>query len=152
MCKGKSPWAVMILCPVLILLGVPNGFAGPHNVFAHYMVCFAAYGQTVDAYRQEIQDAQAAGIDGFALNVGEWNGPDWYYKTNVEMIYEAAESLTNGFKLFFSVDMPNTNDIVQMVSAYANRTNSFYYNSKLVLSTYVGNGTDWTNGVLQPLQ
>ena len=154
MCKSKSPWVGTILCSVLILTGIPKAFAGPHYVFAHYMVCFAAYGESVGGYKQEIQDAQAAGIDGFALNVGEWNGPDTYYKTRVEMIYEAAESLTNGFKLFFSVDMPstNTNDIVQMVSAYANRTNSFYYNGKLVLSTYLGNGTDWTNGVLQPLQ
>ena len=154
MCKSRSPWVGIILYSVLILAGIPKAFAGPHYVFAHYMVCFAAYGQTVDGYKQEIRDAQAAGIDGFALNVGDWNGPNWYYKTNVEMIYEAAESLTNGFKLFFSVDMPstNTNDIMQMVSTYAKRTNSFYFDGKLVLSTYLGNGTDWTNSVLQPLK
>lgn len=142
-----------ILCPLsLLLMTLPDALASsPHYVFAHYMVCYALYGDSLGAYRQEIQDAQAAGIDGFALNVGEWNGPDTYYKTRVEMIYEAAESLTNGFKLFFSVDMANTNDIVQMVSAYANRSNSFYYNGKLVLSTFNGNSLNWTNGVLEPL-
>jgi hypothetical protein len=152
MCKGKRPWLGTILCSALILPGIPKAFAGPHYVFAHYMVCFALYGESLDAYKREILDAQAAGIDGFALDVGEWNGPDTYYKPRVEMIYEAAESLTNGFKLFFSVDMANTNDIVQMVGAYAKRTNSFYYDGKLVLSSFGGNGVNWTNGVLQPLQ
>lgn len=151
--KSKSLWVGMFLCSVLILPGIPKASAGPHYVFAHYMVCYALYGETLDAYKREIQDAQAAGIDGFALDLGEWNGPDTYYKPRVEMIYEAAESLTNGFKLFFSVDnMTNADDVVQMVSAYANRTNSFYYNGKLVLSTFGDNSLNWTNGVLQPLQ
>lgn len=153
MSKSKSPRVGMVLCCALISLEIPKAFAGPHYVFAHYMVAYALYGQTLGAYRREIQEAQAAGIDGFALDVGEWNGPDTYYKPRVEMIYEAAESLTNGFKLFFSVDqMTNTSDIVQMVGAYANRTNSFYYNGKLVLSTFGDNSLNWTNGVLQPLQ
>ena len=152
MCKGRNSWLGTILCSVVILPGIPKAFAAPHYVFAHYMVCFALYGESLDAYRREIQDAQAAGINGFALDVGEWNGPDMYYKPRVEMIYEAAESLTNGFKLFFSVDMKNTNDIVQMGSTYARRTNSFYYDQKLVLSSFGGNSLNWTNGVLQPLK
>src|SRR5262249_21770313 len=53
---------------------------------------------------------------------------------------------------FFSVDMANTNDIVDMVSQYASRTNSFRYNDRLVLSTFGGNGLDWTNGVFEPLR
>src|SRR5579872_3205928 len=134
-------------CGAFILMAAakPALAAGPHYVFAHYMVCYACYGQSVEAYKQEIQDAQMAGIDGFALDVGEWNGPDTYYKTRVELIYQAAESLNTGFKLFFSVDMANTNDIVQMVGTYANRTNSFHYNGKLVLSSFCGNGLNWTN-------
>lgn len=153
-CKGrgyplKTAWYALLF----LLVTVPRALAGsPHYVFAHYMVCYALYGNSLAAYRQEIQDAQAAGIDGFALNVGEWNGPDTYYKPNIEMMYEAAESLTNGFKLFFSVDMTNTSDIVQMVSAYAHRSNSFYCNGKLVLSAFNGNSVDWTNGVFPPLQ
>jgi len=141
-------------CLLLIFATVarPASATAPHYVFAHYMVCYAEYGQSVQGYQQEIQAAQAAGIDGFALDVGEWNGPDWYYKTNVELIYEAAESLNTGFKLFFSVDMGSTNDIVQMISAYANRTNSFYYNNRLVVSSFLLNSLNWTNGVFQPLQ
>src|SRR5215831_3602521 len=74
--------------------------ATPHYVFAHYMVCFATYGQSIDGYKREIQEAQAAGIDGFALNVGAWDDTQAYYKTRVEMMYQAAEQLGTGFKLF----------------------------------------------------
>jgi len=140
---------------LLISLGTtrPAQASGPHYVFAHYMVCYALYGQDVQGFQQEIKDAQAAGIDGFALDAGIWNGDAaWHYRTNVEMMYEAAESLNSGFKLFFSVDMNLTNDIIQMVSAYANRPNSFYYNGQLVLSTFLENGFWWTNAIFQPLR
>ena len=137
---------------LLFVTATPASASTPHYVFAHYMVCYSDYGATVRGYEHDIQDAQAAGIDGFALDVGEWNGPDTYYNTNVELMYEAAESLTNGFKLFFSVDMQNTNEIVQMISSYAHRTNSFYYNGGLVISTYGAPGFFWTNGVFKPLQ
>lgn len=136
----------------LVLLGAGAQAASPHYVFAHYMVCYAAYGQSIAGYKQEIQDAQAAGIDGFALDVGAWSGSDWYYKTNVSLMYQAAEQLNTGFKLFFSVDMSNTNDIVQMISTYANRTNSFHYHGGLVVSSFGLNWLDWTNGVFKPLR
>lgn len=142
-------WVVLAL---LFTFARPARAGGPHYVFAHYMVCFAIYGASLSGFEQEILDAQAAGIDGFALDVGEWNGPDTYYKTRVELMYEAAEQLNSGFKLFFSVDMASTNDIVQMISTYASRTNSFYYNNRLVVSSFCGNGFWWTNGVFQPLQ
>jgi glucan endo-1,3-alpha-glucosidase len=137
---------------MLVTAARPVLASGPHYVFAHYMVCYSDYGQSLQGFQQDITNAQAAGIDGFALDVGEWNGPDTYYKADVELMYEAAESLGTGFKLFFSVDMANTNDIVQMISTYASRTNSFYYNNALVVSSFCGNGFWWTNGVIQPLQ
>lgn len=126
--------------------------ASPRYVFAHYMVCFATYGETLDGYKRDISEAQAAGIDGFALNVGAWSGPDWYYKARVKTIYDAAESLGSGFKLLFSVEVTNTTDIVDMVSTYANRTNSFRHGGKLVVSTYGQNGVDWSGGVFGPLK
>jgi hypothetical protein len=77
-------WGV---CVGLVLLGIcPDTRAGQlitikgaqpqsqastnsHYVFAHYIVAFATYGETVEGYRQEIMEAQAANIDGFALNI-----------------------------------------------------------------------------------
>lgn len=74
-----------------------------HQVFAHYMVCFAAQGEAVDDYKREIQEAQAAGIDGFALNCGAWHNEP-HYPRRVKAIYQAAQELKTGFQLFFSVD------------------------------------------------
>jgi glucan endo-1,3-alpha-glucosidase len=134
--------------------------ASPHYVFAHYMVCFATYGENIQGYKREIQEAQAAGIDGFALNVGAWSGPDTYYQSRVYLMYRAAENLGTGFKLFFSVDFEDSTNIVNMVESYANRPNTFRYQGKIVLSTYAHNdvpskgwrGIEWTNAIIGKLR
>ncbi len=137
----------------LVATTIPSGAANTHYVFAHYMVCFADYGQTVQGYEQDIQAAQAAGLDGFALDAGAYDDPTQPgYNSNIELMYEAAEQLGTGFKLFFSVELTNTDAIVDMISTYADRTNSFYYNGKMVVSTFGQNGTDWSNAVFAPLQ
>jgi len=132
----------------------------PHYVFAHYMVAFATYGETVQGYRREIMEAQAANIDGFALNVGAWDDVQSYYKRHVALMYQAAEELGTGFKLFFSVDFEDPTNIVNMVESYANRTNTFRYQGKVVLSSYGHNdvpflgwpGMDWTNAIIGKLK
>jgi glucan endo-1,3-alpha-glucosidase len=133
----------------------------PHYVFAHYMVCYADYGANVAGYERDIQEAQAAGIDGFVLDVGTWNDPSlMYYNQRVELIYQAAERLGNGFKLSFFVEFWNPTNITNLVVTFANRTNTFWYQGKIVLSAWGMNnvptegwvGVDWTNTVLNPLQ
>ncbi len=134
--------------------------AAQKYVFAHYMVCFAAYGESLAGYQQEIREAQAAGLDGFALNVGAWSGPDTYYKRRVQLLYEAAEGLETGFKLFFSIDLSNTNDIIDMVRTYGPRSASLQHQGRIVLSTFGQNdvparnqpGVDWRNVVLPVLR
>ena len=42
------------------------------KVFAHYMTCFTS---RPEFYKREIMLAQHYGIDGFALNCGEWFKP-----------------------------------------------------------------------------
>lgn len=148
---------------ILVLVGAQLFFcakatvaATPHYVFAHYMVCFATYGESIAGYQREIREAQAAGIDGFALNVGAWDDVQTYYKTRVGLLYDAAEQLGTGFKLFFSVDYEDPTNIVNMVQAYAQRTNTFHYQGKVVLSSFGHNdvlskgwvGVDWTNTVV----
>ena len=135
--------------------------AGPRYVFAHYMVCYATYAQSVDGYKREIQEAQAAGIDGFVLDIGVWNDPVWtYYNTRVALIYDAAEQLGTGFKLSFFVEFSNPTNIINLVETYGNRTNTFRYQGGIVLSSWGMNtvptlgwgGLDWTNSVLNPLR
>ena len=154
---------------VLTVLVPTNAVAGgPHYVFAHYMVCYATYGDfaantnlTIAGYKREIQEAQAAGIDGFVLDVGAWNDPSLvYYNKRVALIYQAAEQLGTGFKLSFFVEFSNPTNIINLVETFANRTNTFWYQGGIVLSAWGMNnvptegwvGLDWTNTVLNPLK
>jgi glucan endo-1,3-alpha-glucosidase len=156
MIMRRQTWLELVWVVLLFLVFSPGEMraAGPHYVFAHYMVCYADYGDSVDGFKRDILEAQAAGIDGFALNCGEWNRPDaaWFYTNRVEMMYKAAEQLGTGFKLFFSVDDSDANEIVAMISSHANRANSFRYQDKLVVSTFAANNVDWQNSVFLPLK
>jgi fibronectin type 3 domain-containing protein len=102
----------------------------------------------VAKYKQEILQAQAAGIDGWALNCGGWlneSGNNHYYIWYSEQIFEAAYELNNGFKLFFSCDTccgNGVNDAEDMVRRFANDPHwgqvYFKYNNKTVLSFFDG--------------
>ena len=126
--------------------------AGSHFVFAHYMVCNPTYGASVQGFEHDIQDAQAAGIDGFALDLGAYNDPTQpYYNKNVADLYSAAQALGTHFKLFFSIEFTNSADIVQLINTYAARPNTFRQGTNVVVSTFGNNGVDWNNGVFVPL-
>ena len=57
-----------------------------------------SYGYTQTNFENDITLAKNAGIDGFALNVGD---DDWTW-TRVDWAYAAANSVGGGFKLFIS--------------------------------------------------
>ncbi|HWY29965.1 MAG TPA: endo-1,3-alpha-glucanase family glycosylhydrolase, partial [Candidatus Acidoferrum sp.] len=116
------------------------------------MVAEPTYGASVQGFEHDIQDAQAAGIDGFALDLGAYDDPkQGYYNANVAFMYSAAEALGTGFKLFFSVEFTNTASIVNLLSTYAGRTNTFRVGTNMVVSTYTADNVDWQNGVFAPL-
>ena len=79
---------------------------GERSVFAHYMTCFGIDRTTA---RKEISIAKMYGLDGFALNCGEWqrqNGDGWddtAYVGTAKNLFSTAQEL-GGFKLFFSPD------------------------------------------------
>ena len=160
--------AVSCLSPAgaAVLLGVCVGtamaFAGEvsrvpaakdrHWVFAHYMVCFATYGEKVEAYQREMKEAQAAGIDGFALNCGAWK-KEPHYMRRAKLIYEAAEKLGTGFQLFFSADGPPSEaEVVDMVKTYASHPNQLRWQGRAVLSTFGGSKAAWREKVFAPLK
>ena len=121
-----------------------------HYVFAHYMVCFAAQGERVDDYKREIQEAQAAGIDGFALNCGDWHNEP-HYPRRTKAIYQAALELGTGFKLFFSVDFAGLKGhppgefesyVLDMVKTYGHHPNQLRVDGRTVVSTFGGERGD----------
>src|SRR3569833_2625121 len=129
-------------------------------VFAHYMVTNQYYGANINGdmvqgFMWEIQQAQAAGIDGFILNAGGWINQT-YYITYTEQIFQAALNLNTGFKLFMSCDFccGNTvNDAEDMMRRLCNDPNYskvyFKYNNKWVLTTFDGQGQIGTGGFQQ---
>lgn len=123
----------------------------PKRVFAHYMVCFATYGEGVKNYKREIREAQAAGIDGFALNCGSWHNEP-HYPRRVAQLYQAAEELDSGFQLFFSIDLDNVEFILDMIRTYARHPAQFLHGGRVVVSTFAASRVPWKEKVLGPLR
>ncbi|MFA6959204.1 MAG: endo-1,3-alpha-glucanase family glycosylhydrolase [Opitutaceae bacterium] len=119
------------------------------KVFAHYMTCFSA---TPDYYTREIELARRYGIDGFALNCGEWKTQlpdgkiqDSAYVQSADRIYQAAKNNGAEFKLFFSPDFAGKAisehtelNLGDMVNRYYDHPNQFRHAGKSFLSGYSG--------------
>jgi hypothetical protein len=81
-------WRLRVLAPLAVLLSCAAPAQAQKTVFAHYMVTNQDYQGDTDptgeakiaAYEREIQQAQAVGIDGFALNVGGWLNQTYYIR------------------------------------------------------------------------
>ena len=159
--NGLKPLSVLFaVIAVLMATTITPAHAQTKMVFAHYMVTNQDYGANVNGdkvqgYMREIQQAQAAGIDGFILNCGGWINTT-YYITYTEQIFQAALNLNTGFKLFMSCDFccGNTvNDAEDMMRRLCNDPNYskvyFKYNNKWVLTTFDGAGQIGTGGFQQ---
>ncbi len=135
-----------------LLLLAPASARAQRMVFAHYMLTNQDYqGDTdptqerkIDAYEREILQAQAMGIDGFALNAGGWIHQPYYIRYAAQM-FEAAARLHSGFKLFFSADFCCGNtlaDAEDMMRRFASNPRYsavyFHYKGAAVLTTFAG--------------
>ena len=121
------------------------------SVFAHYMVCCSSAGTdaTIEDVKNEIKEAQARGIDGFALNSGGWTKNDTFYRDQTALIYEAARQLGTGFKLFVSMDFCCVNGAEELrdaIRTFRNHPNQLVYHGKPVISTYEGQDTGVNKG------
>ena len=159
-------WGVGLLFLVAALALSPDAKA-QRTVFAHYMVTNQDYQADTDstqeakilAYQREIKEAQAAGIDGFALNVGGWFREPYYIRYSAQ-IFEAALRLHSNFKLMFSADMCCGNgpeDVKDMMRRFAGNPRYkdvyFQHEDKAVLTTFAGDklGTGAWKGILNDL-
>jgi glucan endo-1,3-alpha-glucosidase len=132
----KNNFLLFLILPLLHFTAVAS-YAQTKKVFAHYMVCNKSYGNgTVEGYKLDIKDAQAMGIDGFALNAGAW---DANYKRNMQRLFQAASELNNGFTLFFSADgccgLP-IKAVEDVLTTYINHPNYFKYGERPFLSAW----------------
>lgn len=123
-------------------------------IFAHYMLANQDYAaddpsgeRNIAAYEREIQQAQAIGIDGFALNAGGWLREPRYIRRAAEM-FEAALRLHSPFKLMFSADMCCSNDaedVEDMIRRFAgnSRYAAIYFrkDGRAVVTTFAGSNS-----------
>jgi glucan endo-1,3-alpha-glucosidase len=149
--RHAVPTAKLIFCICAILL-VPLSAPSQRLVFAHYMLTNQDYQGDSDptqelkitSYEREIREAQAMGIDGFALNAGGWLHQTYYIRYAAQM-FEAAVRLHSGFKLMFSADMCCGNgiaDVEDMMRRFAGNPRFaavyFRYRGADVLTTFAG--------------
>ena len=149
--RAVSSVALLALGLLVSALRGQANAATARSVFAHYMLANRDYTPAnanaeaaIANYEREIQQAQAIGIDGFALNAGGWLEEPRYIIRASEM-FEAAYRLHSGFTLFFSADMCCSNsaeDVEDMVRRFANnpRYAPIYYqrDGRFLLSTFAG--------------
>jgi len=151
--SGLFSW--VLIAAIATCCGLASCAGDPKNhrmVFAHYLLTNQDYQGDTDAtqeakiaaYEKEIRQAQAAGIDGFALNAGGWLRQPRYIRYAAQM-FEADVRLKSNFKLMFSADMccGNTaDDVEDMVRRFANNPRYskvyFKHDGKFVLTTFSG--------------
>ncbi|KAH9885291.1 glycosyl hydrolase family 71-domain-containing protein [Xylariomycetidae sp. FL2044] len=112
--------------------------ASSRQVFAHYMVGLTS-GQTATQWQTDIAEAQASGIDGFALNVG---AADTWNAEQLQYAYDAA-SAQDGFSLFLSFDQAastwTVDGIVALVNQYRDAAAQFKVaDGRPLVSTFEG--------------
>ncbi|HEY3379297.1 MAG TPA: endo-1,3-alpha-glucanase family glycosylhydrolase [Armatimonadota bacterium] len=122
-------------------------------VFANYCVCFASYGETLDGYKREIREAQAAGIDGFVLDCGAWSNEP-HYPRRVKMMLQAAQELGTDFKYFFEFygGFSKVEYLFDAIKTYGKHPNYFTYQGRIVVSTWGMDDVAWKKDVLDPLK
>jgi glucan endo-1,3-alpha-glucosidase len=126
--------------------GNPPSASGEHQVWAHHMVG-NTYSYSRSDWVTDINAARAAGIDGFALNVGT----EQWQRDQAAVAYSAAEG--TGFKMFLSLDMTSlgcwsqsdANNLVSYTSQFAKSSAQAHHNGKVLVSTF--SGSDCNFGV-----
>ncbi|KAH8821326.1 glycoside hydrolase family 71 protein, partial [Xylogone sp. PMI_703] len=125
----------------VLLLGASHVSA--KAVFAHFMVSNAA-NYSVGDWEDEIQLAQDAHIDAFALNIAfnQDNDPQ------IANSFTAANNL--GFQLFFSFDYAGNgpwpqSEVISLLEQYGSNGAHYRYNGQPFVSTFEGpeNAEDW---------
>ncbi|KAK4153837.1 glycoside hydrolase [Chaetomidium leptoderma] len=110
------------------------------KVFAHYMVGVTC-DQTPEQWAHDITCAKAAGIDGFALNIGP---SDHWTSTQLEHAYRVAEHF-GGFTLFVSFDMAagcwSVPQVVGVINRFKGSPAQMMVDGRPLVSTF--EGPDW---------
>ncbi|OCF75909.1 hypothetical protein I204_03206 [Kwoniella mangroviensis CBS 8886] len=129
----------------------PPSATGTKQLFAHHMVG-NTYSYTQSTWADDISQASAAGIDGFALNYGS----DSWQPSRIADAYAAAKANGN-FKMFLSMDVSSlgcsstsdASNLVNTIATYANNSAQAKVDSKILVSTFAGESCTFGQGSYQ---
>ena len=119
------------------------------QVFAHYMLCFAAFGErgtsanATAGYQKEMAVAQTSGVDGFAI---EYLGHDSYYLPSALGMFAACEAYNAAlpaggkpFQLFIIINFCcglNLTDAVSLYTRFHNSSCAMVLENRPVFSSW----------------
>jgi hypothetical protein len=94
------------------------------------------------SWEYDMSLAKAAGISGFALNIGV----DPYNEAQLDLAYAAGEKI--GFDLFISFDfnwftLNDYDKVTALLKRYAGKKAQLLVEGKVFVSTFIGDGFDW---------
>lgn len=103
----------------------------------------------------DVQDAVAAGFDGFALNTHSISSSDEWNTDAIDYLFAAAAGTE--FKLFISLDMSWGLDVAQLatfLAPFVKKDEYYKVDGKAFISTYTGgkiSNDEWKSGLIDPL-
>ncbi|KAK8865867.1 hypothetical protein IAR55_001015 [Kwoniella newhampshirensis] len=125
-----------------------------HEVWAHHMVG-NTYPYGASDWANDMSAASAAGIDGFALNMGS----DYWQTARIADAYNVASR--KAFKLFLSLDMTvlacnspsDAANLVNIVQQFAGQSAQAMHQGKVLVSTFAGSDCqiNWQNDFVDAL-
>ncbi|OHF01937.1 mutanase [Colletotrichum orchidophilum] len=115
--------------------------SGEKLVFCHFMIGIVGARSSPSEYDADMQNAKAAGIDAFALNIGV----DPYSDAQLDLAYQSAAN--NGMKVFISFDFNwygtgEATRVGQMIAKYGSRPAQLMVDGKAFASSFAGDGLD----------
>nr|XP_018261580.1 uncharacterized protein I303_06018 [Kwoniella dejecticola CBS 10117]OBR83738.1 hypothetical protein I303_06018 [Kwoniella dejecticola CBS 10117] len=135
------------------VIGAPNppSATGTKQLFAHHMVG-NTYSYSQSTWADDINQASAAGIDGFALNYGS----DSWQSARIADAYAAAKA-DGSFKMFLSMDVTSlgcsstgdAQNLINTIATYANNSAQAKVGSKVLVSTFAGENCKFGQGSYQ---
>ncbi|KAL7419081.1 hypothetical protein Q5752_005917 [Cryptotrichosporon argae] len=125
----------------------PQSTTSTKALYAHVIVG-NTYGYAAAEWASEIAEAQAAGIDGFAMNLGAAQ----YEYDSISYAYPAAAAA--GFKMFFSFDFTafscssyaDGQTVANLINQYKGSSAQATYNGKTLVSTFSGDACYFGQG------
>ncbi|KAJ6038422.1 uncharacterized protein N7446_005222 [Penicillium canescens] len=120
-------------------IGGTNSNTGDRLVFCHFMIGVVSNRQSASDYDADMRRAKEAGIDAFALNIGN----DLYTDTQLKFAYQSAAD--HNMKVFISFDfnwynVNQSSEIGAKIRQFSDHSAQLRVDGKVFVSSFSGDG------------